>query len=135
MSPGYGPLYENASHSSMKCMYWQGRSSMPSTYGFDTLRPLRWPNYRVLACMYTCGSVIRTKIHVDTFNWVLSITNIQQRGYTLSRVGTIKLSWKDDDQNSHEYLISNVLYFPQLPINILSIMEFSKQLKMKKALD
>ena len=29
----------------------------------------------------------------------------------------------------HKYLVENVLYFPQSPINILSVIEFAKQLQ------
>ena len=39
-----------------------------------------------------------------------------------------QLEMENDEGNDHEYLIKNVLYFPQSPINILSITDFAKQL-------
>ena len=40
-------------------------------------------------------------------------------------IGRIKWKWKDDSRRVHKFLISNVLYFPSSPVNILSIMEFT----------
>ena len=38
-----------------------------------------------------------------------------------SGIGDIKLSWKDDEGKSRSYVLHNALYFPDLPVNILSI--------------
>ena len=66
------------------------------------------------------GKLILVRGHkVATIGW---------RGHAPSGVGTVKWSWKDDDGTTHEYLIPNVLYFPQFPVNILSVTEFAKQL-------
>ncbi len=45
-----------------------------------------------------------------------------------SGIGTVKWSWKDDPGLLHTHLIWNALYFPNSPINILSITEFANQL-------
>ncbi len=45
-----------------------------------------------------------------------------------SGIGNVKWRWKDDTGHEHSYLIHNVLFFPESPINILSITEFANQL-------
>ena len=42
------------------------------------------------------------------------------------------MRWKDDEDNDYKYLIKIVLYFPQSPINILSVTEFARQLDDKE---
>ena len=56
------------------------------------------------------------------------VATIGGRGHAPSGIGTVKWSWKDDAGGTHEFQIHNVLYFPQSPINILSVTEFAKQL-------
>ena len=57
-----------------------------------------------------------------------NVATIGGHGHKPSEISTVKWSWKDYVGNIHEYLISNVLYFPQSAINILSATEFAKQL-------
>ena len=40
--------------------------------------------------------------------------------------GTVNWSWKDDDGITHLFLIQNVYFFPQSPINILGIDTFAQ---------
>ena len=56
------------------------------------------------------------------------VATIGGRGHAPSGVGTVEWIWKDDEGNTHQYLVEITLYFPQSPINILSVTEFSKQL-------
>ena len=56
------------------------------------------------------------------------VATIGGRGHAPSGIGIVKWIWKDDEGNSHEFLIHNTLYFPQSPINILSVTEFARQL-------
>ena len=43
-------------------------------------------------------------------------------------IGTVKASWQDDNGKSHTYELQNVLYFPDSPVNIISITAFANQL-------
>ena len=43
-------------------------------------------------------------------------------------IGTVEWKWNDDDGVTHTQQLENVLYFPQSPINIMSVTEFAKQL-------
>lgn len=45
-----------------------------------------------------------------------------------SGIGTVRWRWKDDLGREHSHLIQNVLFFPNSPINILSITEFANHL-------
>ena len=44
-------------------------------------------------------------------------------------MGTVRWRWKDDDGRVHEYDIKDVLFFPNSPVNILSVTEFATQLE------
>ena len=44
----------------------------------------------------------------------------------------VKWRWKDDEGNTHQYLVENTLYFPHSLINILSVTDFAKQLNNKE---
>ena len=57
------------------------------------------------------------------------VATIGGKGHAPSGLGTVKWRWVDDNGKSHEYLIHDVLYFPQSPINILSVTSFARQLK------
>ncbi len=46
-----------------------------------------------------------------------------------SGIGNVKWRWKDDTGQEHTHIIKNALYFPNSPINILSVTEFANQLK------
>ena len=43
-------------------------------------------------------------------------------------IGTVKWSWKDDNGHQHTHFLQNVLYFPNSPVNILSVTEFANAL-------
>lgn len=57
------------------------------------------------------------------------VATIGGKGHSASGIGTVKWSWLDDDGNSHDYHIKDVLYFPESPINILSVTAFARQLQ------
>ena len=44
----------------------------------------------------------------------------------------VKWRWKDDEENTRQYLVENTLYFPHSLINILSVTDFAKQLNNKE---
>ena len=46
-----------------------------------------------------------------------------------SGIGTVKWSWDDSTGKTHEYELPNCYYFPNSPVNILSITEFAAFLK------
>ena len=57
------------------------------------------------------------------------------RGYVPPETGTLKWRWKDNEGNDHEYMIKNVLYFPQSPTNIYSVSRnFQDSEKIKNVL-
>ena len=56
------------------------------------------------------------------------VATIGGKGHAASGVGTVKWIWSDEDGKAHEYLIEDCLFFPQSPINILSVTSFAKQL-------
>jgi len=56
------------------------------------------------------------------------VATIGGKGYQPSGIGSVRWSWRDDKGSLHEYLVENVLYFSQSPINILSVTTFAKQL-------
>ena len=60
------------------------------------------------------------------------VATIGGKGHSPAGIGTVKWSWNDDCGHKHEYLVENVLFFPQSPINILSVTEFAKQLNDKE---
>ena len=57
------------------------------------------------------------------------VATIGGRGHPASGIGTVRWIWTDDFGVKHTNLIHDVLYFPQSPINILSVTSFAKQLK------
>ena len=56
------------------------------------------------------------------------VVTIGGKGHQASGIGTVRWIWSDDYGKNHEYLIEDALYFPQSPINILSVTAFAKQL-------
>ncbi|KAL7542834.1 hypothetical protein ACHAWF_007261 [Thalassiosira exigua] len=60
------------------------------------------------------------------------VATIGGKGHPASGIGTVKWRWRDDTGQEYQYLIENVLFFPQSPINILSITSFAQQLKDTK---
>jgi hypothetical protein len=57
------------------------------------------------------------------------VATIGGRNTLPSGIGQVKWSWSDDNGKKHEYTLKKVYYFPQSPVNILSITEFAQQLK------
>ena len=57
------------------------------------------------------------------------VATIAGEGHSASGIGTVCWIWHDDFGVKHEYLVKDVLYFPQSPINILSITAFATQLQ------
>eukprot|EP00957_Ditylum_brightwellii_P067530 5126674-Ditylum_brightwellii.AAC.1 len=43
-------------------------------------------------------------------------------------IGNAQISWKDDDGFSHTYRLKKVLYFPESPVNIISVTLLAEQL-------
>ena len=44
-------------------------------------------------------------------------------------IGTVEWTWKDDEGTPHKIRLEKTLYFPQSPINIMSVTELAKQLE------
>ena len=55
------------------------------------------------------------------------VATIGGKGHHPSGIGIVKWIWRDDSKKLHEYLFENVLFFPQYPMNILSITFFARQ--------
>ena len=47
---------------------------------------------------------------------------------SLEGVGDICLEWIDNDGKDHKYIIENVMFCPNSPVNLLGITKFGKQL-------
>ena len=56
------------------------------------------------------------------------VATIGGKGHQPSGIGTVRWIWRDDSGKSHEYLVKDELFFPQSPINILSVTCFARQL-------
>ena len=41
-------------------------------------------------------------------------------------IGTVEWTWRDDDGKVHTYRLDDVYYFPDSPVNLLSVTEFAK---------
>ena len=48
-------------------------------------------------------------------------------------IGTFKYTWIDNNGSLHTELLEYFLYFPQSPINIISVTDFTRQLDDKEA--
>jgi hypothetical protein len=49
------------------------------------------------------------------------VATIGGKNSSPSGVGTVKWTWKDDDGKDHTFIFENVLYFPNSPVNVLSV--------------
>ena len=56
------------------------------------------------------------------------VATIGGKGRQPSGIGTVRWIWRDDSGKSHEYLVKDALFYPQYPINILSVTFFARQL-------
>eukprot|EP00956_Cyclotella_meneghiniana_P031729 scaffold84308_cov35-Cyclotella_meneghiniana.AAC.1 len=55
-----------------------------------------------------------------------TVATISGKNSRPTGIGTVKWSWDDDDDGkTHEYELPNCYYFPNSPVNILSITEFA----------
>ena len=57
------------------------------------------------------------------------VATIGGKGHQPSGIGTVRWTWRDDIGKLHEFLIEDVLFFPQSPNNILSVTYLARQLK------
>ncbi len=55
------------------------------------------------------------------------VATIGGKGHSASGIGTVYWTWNDDNGMKHNYLVKDVLYFPQLPVNILIITTLVEQ--------
>ena len=58
-----------------------------------------------------------------------AVATINGKDNSPSGVGTVDWNWRDDDGVLHTHRFEDVLYFPQSPVNILSVTCFAEQLK------
>ena len=61
----------------------------------------------------------------------MKVATIGGHGHQASGMGTVKWKWFYDNGATHEFLIEDVLFFPESPINILSVTSFARQLDDK----
>jgi hypothetical protein len=55
----------------------------------------------------------------------LQVATIGGRQNASAGIGTVRWKWNDDDGVSHTFEIRDVLYFPESPVNILSVTKFA----------
>ena len=58
----------------------------------------------------------------------MKVATIDGKGHSASGIGTVRWKWSDDNGKVHDIMVDNVLFFPQSPINILSVTSFAQQL-------
>ena len=58
----------------------------------------------------------------------LQVATIDSRQNTSAGIGIVCWKWKDDDGVFHTFKIQDVLYFPESPVNTLSVTKFADQL-------
>ena len=58
----------------------------------------------------------------------LQVATIGGKENTSAGIGTVRWKWKDDEGVFHTFEIRDVLYFPESPVNILSVTKFADQL-------
>ena len=63
-----------------------------------------------------------------TMDRSLQVATIGGKENTSAGIGTVQWKWKDDDGVFHTFEIRDVLYFPESPVNILSVTKFADQL-------
>ena len=56
------------------------------------------------------------------------VATIGGKGHQTSDIDKFKWIWRDDSGKFHDYLVEDVLCFPQYSINILSVTCFAQQL-------
>jgi hypothetical protein len=64
--------------------------------------------------------------HLRELTDVRTVATIGGKNSRPSGIGTVKWSWLDDAGQTHKYELQDVYYFPQSPVNILSVTEFAK---------
>eukprot|EP00957_Ditylum_brightwellii_P133134 10150694-Ditylum_brightwellii.AAC.1 len=58
----------------------------------------------------------------------IRVATIRGTDHKPEAIGTARVYWKDDKGNSHQYDLMKALYFPKIPVNIISITSLEDQL-------
>jgi len=66
---------------------------------------------------------------VKPINRLEGVATIGGSNFYPESVGRLPLSWKDEEGNPFSIVLENVLYFPQSPVNVLSITRLADQLE------
>ena len=85
-------------------------------------------SYDNSANMHICNNK-KMFTHYCNLTDVQNVATIGGKNSKPTGIGTIKWSWWDDNGTTHQYELQDVYYFPQSPVNILSVTEFAKFLK------
>eukprot|EP00957_Ditylum_brightwellii_P105641 8055077-Ditylum_brightwellii.AAC.1 len=56
------------------------------------------------------------------------VATIRGTDHWPQEIGEAEISWKGDEGVSHVYQFKNALYFPDLPVNIISVTSLAEQL-------
>jgi len=56
-----------------------------------------------------------------------SVATIGEHTTSAAGIGTVRVSWYDDDHTLHTYELPNVLHFPKSTVNLISVTAFGKQ--------
>ena len=56
-----------------------------------------------------------------------SVATIGEHTTSAAGIGTVRVSWHDDDNTLHTYELPNVLHFPKSTVNLISVTAFGKQ--------
>ena len=55
-----------------------------------------------------------------------SVATIGEHTTSAAGIGTVRISWYDDDSTLHTYVLPNVLHFPKSSVNLISVTAFGK---------
>ena len=55
-----------------------------------------------------------------------SVAKIGEHTTSTAGIGTVRISWYDDDHTLHTYDLTNVLHFPKASVNLIRITAFGK---------
>eukprot|EP00957_Ditylum_brightwellii_P090889 6920602-Ditylum_brightwellii.AAC.1 len=56
------------------------------------------------------------------------VATIEGMDHRLQGIGDAQISWKDGNGISHNYQLKKVLYFPESPVNNISVTSLAEQL-------
>jgi len=65
---------------------------------------------------------------IRSVNSEAGVATIGGTDFKPAGIGTVEWTWTDDNGRRHTMRIENVLYFPQSPVNVLSVTAFASQL-------